>query len=265
MEDYLANLSPIYTLIFSFLLTVISKISDNSFITLILMKKKSPSIIIYISSLLSSLLLNLLSIILGYIISYFMKVDIIKNYFLIIIFIIYGIMSIFIVCRVFSKKGLHTNKIIEQILNDSSEEGSQRPSLNLKTERSEMEIELDNFNTDGNMEDKANLDKSNIQVAINNDKNSTIGDFIQILNSLILVEIGEKIQIFNMILISKYKNWIFLILGNIIGVMIVNGISVSYGMEVLQKKINYIFMALEGVFYLIIAFYYIYLCIYIQL
>ena len=40
MEDILGNLNPIYTLIFSFILTTISKISDNSFITLVLMKKK---------------------------------------------------------------------------------------------------------------------------------------------------------------------------------------------------------------------------------
>ncbi len=124
-----------------------------------------------------------------------------------------------------------------------------------------MEIELDNFNTDGNLEDKTNLDKSSSQIVSNNDTKCNIGDFIQTLNSLIFIEIGEKIQIFNMALSSKYKNWIFLILGNIIGVVIVNGISISYGVEVLQKKINYIFMALEGVIYLIVAFYYIYLCI----
>lgn len=261
MEDILGKLNPIYTLIFSSILTTISKISDNTFITLILMKKKSPSTILYISSIFSSLILNLLSIILGYIISYFMKVDLIKNFFLIIIFIIYGFMSIFIVCRVFSKKGLRKNKLIEQILNESSEEESEQPRLPLKTDRSEMEIELDNFNTDGNLEDKTNLDKSSSQIVSNNDTKCNIGDFIQTLNSLIFIEIGEKIQIFNMALASKYKNWIFLILGNIMGVVIVNGISISYGVEVLQKKINYIFMALEGVIYLIVAFYYIYLCI----
>lgn len=261
MEDILGNLNPIYTIIFSFVLTTISKISDNSFITLILMKKKSPSKILYISSIFSSLFLNILSIILGYIISYIMKVDIIINVFLIIIFIIYGFMSIFIVCKVVSKKSSRKNKLIEQILNDSSEEESERPRLPLKTDRSEMEIELDNFNTDGNIEDKVNLDKSSSQIGINNDAKCNIGDFIQTLNSLILVEIGEKIQIFNMTLVSKYKNWIFLILGNIIGVLIVNGISISYGVEVLQKKINYIFIALEGAIYLIVAFYYIYLCI----
>jgi putative Ca2+/H+ antiporter (TMEM165/GDT1 family) len=261
MEDILGNLNPIYTLIFSFILTTISKISDNSFITLVLMKKKSSSTILYISSIFSSLILNLLSIILGYIISYFMKIDIIKNYFLILIFTIYGLMSIILVCRVFSKEGLRKNKLIEQILNDSSEEESERPRLPLKTDRSEMEIELDNFNTDGSMENKANLDKSSSHIGINNDTKCNIGDFIRTLNSLISIEIGEKIQIFNMALASKYKNWIFLILGNIIGVLIVNGISILYGLEVLQKKINYIFMALEGVIYLSVALYYIYLCI----
>jgi putative Ca2+/H+ antiporter (TMEM165/GDT1 family) len=260
MEDILGNINPIYTLIFSFILTTIAKLSDNSFITLILMKKKSPSTTLFIPSIFSSLILNLLSIILGYIISYFLKYDIITNFFLIIIFIIYGFMSIFIVCRVVSNS-LSENKLIEQILNDSSEEESERPRIPLKTDRSEMEIELDNFNTDGSMENKANLDKSSSHIGINNDTKCNIGDFIQTLNSLISIEIGEKIQIFNMALASKYKNWIFLILGNIIGVLIVNGISILYGLEVLQKKINYIFMALEGVIYLSVALYYIYLCI----
>jgi putative Ca2+/H+ antiporter (TMEM165/GDT1 family) len=261
MEDILGNLNPIYTLVFSFILTTISKLSDISFITLILMKKTSPSTIIYISSIFSSLILNLLSMILGYIISYFMKEDIIKNFFLIIIFIIYGFSSIFIVCRVISKKDLRQNRLIEQILNESSEEESERPGLPLKTDRSEMEIELDNFNTDGKMEDKANLDKSSSHIGKNNNTKCNIGDFIQTLKSLILVEIGEKIQIFNMTLSSKYKNLIFLILGNIMGVLIVNGISILYGLDILQKKINYIFNSIEGVIYLSVAFYYIYLCI----
>ena len=259
MEDILGNLNPVYTLIFSFILTTISKLSDISFITLILMKKTSPSTIIYISSIFSSLILNLLSMILGYIISYFMKEDIIKNFFLIIIFIIYGLMSIFIFCS--SKKGLRQNRLIEQILNDSSEEESERPHLPLKTDRSEIEIELDNFNTDGNLEDKVNLDKSSSHIGTNHNTKCNIGDFIQTLKSLILVEIGEKIQIFNMTLASKYKNLIFLICGNIMGVLIVNGISILYGLEVFQKKINNMFMAIEGVIYLSVAFYYIYLCI----
>jgi putative Ca2+/H+ antiporter (TMEM165/GDT1 family) len=190
-----------------------------------------------------------------------MKIDIIKNYFLILIFTIYGLMSIILVCRVFSKEGLRKNKLIEQILNDSSEEESERPRLPLKTDRSEMEIELDNFNTDGNIEDKVNLDKSSSQIGINNDTKCNIGDFIQTLKSLILIELGEKIQIFNMALASKYKNLIFLIMGNIMGVLIVNGISILYGLDILQKKINYIFNSIEGVIYLSVAFYYIYLCI----
>ena len=73
-----------------------------------------------------------------------MKIDIIKNYFLILIFTIYGLMSIILVCRVFSKEGLRKNKLIEQILNDSSEEDdSKDDSSNVQTNPNNSEVKTE--------------------------------------------------------------------------------------------------------------------------
>ena len=251
----------IYIITISFSLTILSKITDNSFITLILMQKNTSSTILYIASILSSLILNILSIIIGNIICYFMGIDIIKNFFLIIVFSLYGFMSIIMACKVFSKNDEGQNKLIDKIINDSSDEDSERPNFNIKTDKNEMEIELDNFNSDGSIDDKMNLNKEKNQEGKNNDLKSNLRIFFNTFNSLILIEMGEKIQIFNISLVSKYKNWIYLILGNFFALFIINGISIFYGVKIIQKKINYISLILEGIIYLSIAFYHIYLYI----
>ena len=246
------ELEPFYILIITFLLTIISKIGYNSLISLILKKNKSV-IILYISSVLSSLVLNISSIIIGNLIRFFINIDIIQNFFLIIVFFLYGFMSLITSCQILSKN--NDNEIlIEQIINNSSDEDSERPHFNIKNnEKNEMEIELDNLNSDGNSEKNNNLNKSNYE------KEKDNNNCFIIFYSLLLIEIGDKIQIMNISLEVKYKKWFYLILGNFIGNLIINPILILYGLKIIEKKINNIFIFFESIIYLIIAFYFIYL------
>ena len=111
----------------SFALNLISKINDNSFMTIVLRGKKIPFIILYISSIFSSLILNYFSILIGLSLRYFIKTDIINNFFLLIIFLLYGFMAIIQACRVFSDKDEEEDKIIDYIINSSSSEDSENP------------------------------------------------------------------------------------------------------------------------------------------
>ena len=99
------ELEPFYILIITFLLTIISKIGYNSLISLILKKNKSV-IILYISSVISSLVLNISSIIIGNLIRFIINIDIIQNFFLIIVFSLYGFMSLIASCQLLSKKAI---------------------------------------------------------------------------------------------------------------------------------------------------------------
>ena len=187
-----------------------------------------------------------------------MQAEIIKIFFLIIVFSLYGFISLITFCRFLSKKDGDQNKLIEMILNDSSDEESERPNLNIKTDKNEMEIELEDFKDNGSIEDKINLNKTNSLEEEKNDSKLSFKIFVNTINSLIKIEMGEKIQIFNMALVSRYKNSIHIIFGNLLAVFIINFISIVYGLKILQKKINYIFLIIEGILYLNIGFYYIY-------
>ena len=264
MENDDENNSPIYNLLISLLFTIISKLNDNSFFSLVLMKKNTPSKVLYISSLISSLLLNIISIIIGIIIKIFMNIDIINNYFLIIVFALYGFMSIISACQIFSlKEDNEKNKLVEKLYNNSSDEDSERPKLNIisKNDNNEMEIELNDLNSEENIDDNNNNlnNKNKNNEGKKNNLNFNLNDIINIQYSLIIIEIGEKIQIFNMSLSIKYDNWFCLILGNFFGNIIINGFSIIYGLIIIKKKINNIFLIFECIIYLIIAFYYIYL------
>ena len=258
MVENQESINSLYISLISLSLTILSKISDNSFITLILLNKKTPLIILYISSILSSLFLNFISIVIGYLFHLFLNIDIFINYFIIIIFALYGFISLFISCQILKNKDKDdSNKLIEEIINNSSDEDSERIKFNIKSEKNknnEMEIELDNLNEDKSISNDDNKldDKEN-----NNENKFKI--FWNILYSLILVEIGEKIQIVNISLASKYQKGVFLISGNFFGNIIINPILILYGVEIFKNKINNIVLALECIVYLGIAFYYIYL------
>ena len=75
---------------------------------------------------------------------------------------------------------------------------------------------------------------------------------------IISVEFGEKVQIFNLGLSSRFKNIIYLIAGNICGIIIINAIIILLGIKILQKRVNNLFLFLEAIFYLFFIFYYIY-------
>ena len=225
--ESIETLNVILIFLISFSLTIISKISDNTFISLILMNKKVSSFIIYLSSILSSSILNIISVIIGNFIKYFLNIDIIKNLFLIIVFILYGFLSIITLCQLFSKRDGEKDKLIERIMNNSSDEDSERPNMNIKTSKNDVEIELEDLNS-VNIEDEKNTNNNNV--------NSNIKLFFDTLKTLLFVEFGEKIQIFNISLSVKYINWVYLLFGNFLGDIIFNVISIKFGVKILEKK-----------------------------
>ena len=100
-----------------FALNLISKINENSFMTLVLRGKKIPFIILYISSIFSSLILNIFFILIGLSLRYFIKTDIINNFFLIIILLFYSFMALIQIIRIFTNKEDDENKIIDYVIN----------------------------------------------------------------------------------------------------------------------------------------------------
>ena len=256
MEEIFDNLK-ISLIFMSFILTIISKIIDNSYISIILVNQKVSPIILYFSSILSSLILNTSSIIIGYFIKYFINIDIIKNFFIIIIFTLYGFMSLIIL-----RQSLKREKDSQLKTNNSSDEDSERPYLHIKTYRNDVEIELDNLNVEDKNEDKIDFNDISSKESINNNiKKSNMSVFYDTFKTIILIEIGEKIQIFIMSLSTKYINLLNIFLGNFLGIIIVNAISINFGLKLLEKKINNISLFLEVILYLTIAIYYIYLSI----
>ena len=217
MEEIFDNLK-IYLIFMSFILTIISKFIDNSYISIILANQKVSSIILYFSSILSSLILNTSSIIIGYFIKYFINIDIIRNYFLIIIFALYGFMSLIILGQSLKKE-----KDAQLIINNSSDEDSERPFLHIKTYKNDIEIELDNLNDEDINEDKIGFNDMSRKESINNNiKKSNISVFYDTFKTIISIEVGEKIQIFIISLSIKYINILNIFLGNFLGIIIVN-------------------------------------------
>ena len=71
-------------------------------------------------------------------------------------------------------------------------------------------------------------------------------------------ELGEKIQIFNMGFSAKYMEIFYLILGSVCGIIIINAITIIFGLKILQKRINNLFLFIELIFFMSFACYYIY-------
>ena len=82
---------------------------------------------------------------------------------------------------------------------------------------------------------------------------------MECLKIIIPVEFGEKMQIFNLVLSSKFMKLNYLIFGNFCGILIINAILVFFGKIILQKRINNLFYFLEAFFYFSFSFYYIYI------
>ena len=112
-------------------------------------------------------------------------------------------------------------------MNNSSDEDSERPNMNIKTSKNDVEIELEDLNS-VNIEDEKNTNNNNV--------NSNIKLFFDTLKTLLFVEFGEKIQIFNISLSVKYINWVYLLFGNFLGDIIFNVISIKFGVKILEKK-----------------------------
>ena len=249
----------------SFSLNLISKINENSFMTIVLRGKKVPCIILYISSIFSSLILNFFSILIGLSLRYFIKTDIINNFFLLVIFLLYGFMAIIQTCRVFSDKDEEEDKIIDYIINSSSSEDSENPRIHIDSDKNEVEIELDTIKLDEIDDERKNNNFNSLRKKkeINDNKlknsNSSIKSCLEFFKIIISSEIGEKVQIFNMGLASNLMNIKFLFIGNFCGIILINAIIIIFGIKILQKKINNLFLLLEAVFYLSFAVYYIYI------
>ncbi len=159
-------------------------------------------------------------------------------------------------------QSLKKEKDAQLIINNSSDEDSERPYLHIKTYKNDVEIELDNLNDEDRNEDKIGFNDMSRKESINNNiKKSNISVFYDTFRTIISIEVGEKIQIFIISLSIKYINILYIFLGNFLGIIIVNAISIYFGYKLLEKKINNISLFLEGFLYLTIAIYYIYLSI----
>ena len=248
-----------------FALNLISKINENSFMTIVLRGKKLPFIISYISSIFSSLILNIFFILIGLSLRYFIKTDIINNFFLIIILLFYSFMALIQIIRIFTNKEEDENKIIDYVINSSSSEDSERPRIHIDDDENEVEIELDTIKLDEIDDERKNNNFNNLrkQKEINDNKlkstNCNIKNCLEFFKIIISSEIGEKMQIFNMGLASNLMNIKYLFIGNLCGIILINAIIIIFGIQILQKSINNLFLFLEVLFYLSFAFYYIYI------
>ena len=259
------NQNILYITLIPFILNLISKINDNAFITIVLRGRNIPFLILYISSIFSSLILNLFFILIGLSLRYFIKTDVINNFFLIIVFILYGFMSLIQSCRVLSKKTEEENKLIDYIINSSSsDDDSEKPKINIDNEKDEVEIELDTIKLDEIDDERKNnnFNKLRKKKEINNKRllksKNNFNNLRECVKMIISAEIGEKIQIFNMGLASNLMNINYLIIGNVIGIIMINFIITIFGIKILKKRINNFFLFLETIFYLSFACYYIY-------
>ena len=248
-------------ILISFILNIISKFNENSFLIIVIKGKIISNIILYFSSILSSFILNLFFIIVGLFLHHLLKTDIINNFFLIIVFALYGFMSLISIGRICSNKNDEHNKIIDNLINSSSDEESEKPKILIDSDKVEEEIELDNIKLDEIDDERKN---NNFKKFRKNNNNMIINEFnlkhiLECFKTIISTEIGEKIQIFNIALSSKFKKLNYLIIGNIFGIIIINAIAVCFGLTILQNRINNYFIFIETLLYLGFIFYYIYI------
>ena len=248
-----------------FTLSLISKINENSFLAIVLKGKNIQFTILYISSIISSLILNLLFISIGISLRYFLKNEIINTFFLIIIFILYSLMSLISLCRVFSTSGEEDKKLIDYLVySSSSDDESERPKIHIDSEKNEVEIELDTIKLDEIDDERRNNNFSNLRKKqYKSDKkilnfDAFFSGICKNLKMIISNELGEKIQIFNMGFSAKYMEIFYLILGSVCGIIIINAITIIFGLKILQKRINNLFLFIELIFFMSFACYYIY-------
>jgi putative Ca2+/H+ antiporter (TMEM165/GDT1 family) len=253
----------IIIILIPFILNLITKINENSFLTIVIKSKKFSNLILYFSSIFSSLILNIFSIILGFFLHYLIKADVINNFFLIIIFSLYGLLCLIYIGRICSNKNEEDNKIIDNLI-DSSSDDSEKPKIYFDSDKLEEEIELDTIKLDEIDDERSNNNFKNFKKGkINNKKKImtafNLKNYMECLKIIIPIEFGEKMQIFNLVLSSKFMKLNYLIIGNFCGILIINAILVFFGKIILQKRINNLFYFLEAFFYFSFSFYYIYI------
>lgn len=265
MSEKAENHNQYYIALIPFILCLISKINENSFLAIVLKGKNIPFIILYISSILSSLLLNIFFILIGQTLRYFLKNEIINTFFLIIIFLLYSLMAFISICRVFSTSGEEDKKIIDYLVySSSSDDDSEKPKIHIDNEKNEVEIELDTIKLDEIDDERRNNNFSNLRKKqYKSDKkilnfDAFFSGICENLKMIISNELGEKIQIFNMGFSAKYMEIFYLILGSVCGIVIINAITIIFGLKILQKRINNLFLFIELIFFMSFACYYIY-------
>jgi len=247
-----------------FILNIISKINDNSFINIVLRGKNIPFIILYFSSIFSSLILNLFFILIGLSLRYFIKTDILNNFFLLIVFFLYGFIALIQACRVFSNKAEEENKLIDYVLDSSSDDESEKPRIHIDNDKNEVEIELDTIKLDEIDDERKNNNFNRIRKKNEINKNKLLRsdnnfyNFFECVKMIVSAEIGDKMQIFNMGLASNLMDINYLIIGNACGIIIINAIIIIFGIKIIKKRINNFFFLFEAIFYLGLASFYIY-------
>ena len=173
-------------------------------------------------------------------------------------------MALIQTCRVFTNKTEEENKLIDYVLNSSSDDDSEKPTIHIDNDKNEVEIELDTIKLDEIDDERKNnnFNKLRKKNEINKNKllrsDNNFSNFFECVKMIVLAEIGDKIQIFNMGLASNLMDINYLFTGNACGIIIINAIIIIFGIKILQKRINNFFFLLEAVFYLGFASFYIY-------
>ena len=167
-------------------------------------------------------------------------------------------------CRVFSNKAEEQNKLIDYVLDSSSDDESEKPRIHIDNDKNEVEIELDTIKFDEIDDERKNNNFNRIRKKNEINKNKLLRsdnnfyNFFECVKMIFSAEIGDKMQIFNMGLASNLMDINYLIIGNACGIIIINAIIIIFGIKIIKKRINNFFFLLEAIFYLGLASFYIY-------
>ena len=167
-------------------------------------------------------------------------------------------------CRVFSNKAEEQNKLIDYVLDSSSDDESEKPRIHIDNDKNEVEIELDTIKFDEIDDERKNNNFNRIRKKNEINKNKLLRsdnnfyNFFECVKMIVSAEIGDKMQIFNMGLASNLMDINYLIIGNACGIIIINAIIIIFGIKIIKKRINNFFFLLEAIFYLGLASFYIY-------
>ena len=167
-------------------------------------------------------------------------------------------------CRVFSNKAEEQNKLIDYVLDSSSDDDSEKPRIHIDNDKNEVEIELDTIKFDEIDDERKNNNFNRIRKKNEINKNKLLRsdnnfyNFFECVKMIVSAEIGDKMQIFNMGLASNLMDINYLIIGNACGIIIINAIIIIFGIKIIKKRINNFFFLLEAIFYLGLASFYIY-------